>query len=352
MYLHKYKHYVILIYSKLFQEGFLMKNNVSNETALSVRSDKPLVVSDGTVKSNPASQPQQKQTKKKKKSPVVAIIIILAVLLVLAAAGFFGYKYYTNKVSEEILNDLTGTWVYDTATSDAGYMSFFGNDEVLIDGTTYNITASKTKLTLTAYDDTKAAIEYSHVGDELLLALGINNDYFESCEVTVSGTDAGVMLYRIDSNAYLDDVEILEKYYEQFPQYAVSDYLDSIVDWDSLEDIIGGDFSYEALEDYLGGIEDSESLESFITDFIIGDSSSDEATDDFDLSDLLTDYISGYIGDFGNEAGDYVGDAVDGSEIEEAADVMYDIYEFYNAITDEDASEEDILGAIGDLFGW
>lgn len=324
----------------------------TKETALSVQNPSTIA-----VKTEPApapsvpKQPEQNTKKaKKKKNPFIVVLIILLVLLVLGAAGFFGYKYYMFSASKNILSALTGTWVYDTGTPDAGYIAFFGNDDVVVDGNAYSVSATKNAFSFKK-DDAKLAVSYILNDDQLLLSLTEKNALLESCEMTISNTDAGVLLYRISDSYTLDTDLIGQAYVEQFPQYAsITDALNGLLDWDALmNDYQNGDFDFGNITDYLPEMDSPEDVQDYLDSFSDFYSGITNEEADFDFSDLAGQFLSDYIGNFGDEAGDYVSDSLDGTEAEDLAESLYDFWQYFQESSEEDSA----MGELWDnLFSW
>ncbi len=331
-----------------------MKNNssLSNETALSVQNNKTIAVKNESVPTYGQTQ-NQNQPKKAKKNTAANILIILSVLIVLALGAFFGYKLYTIKVSENILSDLRGTWVYDTASENAGYVAFFGNDDVVVDGTAYSVSATKKQLTFKREDKT-VPVSYILKNDQLLFSLTVENELFESCNMTISNTDAGVLLYRINDSYTLDTTLIQKAYIKQFPQYAsLLSSLDSIIDWGAMiEDYQDGEFDFNNISDYLPEVENAEDLQDYLDAFgtiYNGAASGSDTPADFDFSSVVGDFLSDYIGQFGDDAGNYVNDSLDGTDTEALAEGLYEAWQFFEAATEEDS---DFGEFIDNLFSW
>ncbi len=324
----------------------------TKETALSVQAPNTIAVNTDPAPTPPTpSAPKQAPAKtKKKKNPFIVALIIFLVVLFLAAAGFFGWKLYTFNVSKNVLSDLTGTWVYDTGTSNAGYIAFFGNDDVVVDGTAYSVSATKNEFSFKK-DNAKLPVDYIVNDDQLLLSLTENNALLDDCVMTISNTDAGVLLYRISDSYTLDTTLIGEKYVEQFPQYAsITDALGGLLDWDSLmEDYQNGNLDFSNISDYLPEMDSAEDVQDYIDAFGGFYSSITDENGDFDFSDFAGEFLSDYIGGIGEDAGNYVSDSLDGTEAEDFAGSLYDFWQFFQ----ESSEEDSVVGDFWDnLFSW
>ncbi len=327
-----------------------MKNNKGNTST--TQSSKSLAVTEKNnqiaVNSGYTVNTGTVKKEEKKKSHVGTVIIIALIILIAGAAAFFGYKYYTEKVSKEILADLTGTWIYDTGSAEAGYFEFRGNDEAMINGVVYNVTADKENLTFTENDEKGIEVGYQHNDEQLMLMLEVENELVESCVVTVSPSDVtGVLLYRISDSHSLDDETIQAAYTDKFPQYIEADVLDI------LGDIIGGDSEYGDLSDYLPYIEDSQALEDFFSTYASDAYEEYMAENDgeFDFSEFVSQYFS----DWGTTIGGQLADELDGTEVESFIEDIYGAWQIYEAL--EEGDYESILDSaedwgLGDWSDW
>lgn len=335
-----------------------MKEIKSNEKTLSVYDNTAIAKKSDPI---PAPKPAPvKIEKKKKKSPVVPIIIIVVSLLLLGAAGFFGYRFYAKNLSKDILSDFTGTWVYDTATEQPGYVSFLGNEDVVVNNTSYDVTATKKTLTFKNSEKDTVKVEYLIVDDNIFLSLPEENELLGTCNPTVNGTDAGIMLIKISDSHSLDEDTIKEKYYEQFPEnkpgnenFDLEGIIEGSVDWESLmDDFNNGSFNFDNIDDYLYSAGDNEALDDYLSgilgdnyeDYFSGDVSTEEA-----LGEIVGGFLEGYIDDFGGDVNNEVSDAFEDWGINDAYDNFNDYLDFYNQFSEEDIEAEDILDS---LFSW
>lgn len=325
-----------------------MKSN--KESRIAKRSDgepavrsknEQLAVSNGVADSNGG----EKVESGKKKSYVGMAIIIVLIILIAAAAAFFGYRYYKEKLSKDILSELTGTWIFDSGSAEAGYFEFRGNAEATVNGALYSVAADKEKLTFTA-EEKSVEVEYRHDGEQMMLMLGVENELIESCAVTVSDTDlSGVLLYRISDSHSLDSETIQAAYMDKFPEYITADISDI------LDIIIGEDYDYGDLEALLPEWEDMDSIEDFFSTYA-GDAYEEYMAENgtFDFSDFVSEYFS----DWGAAIGGMIADEIDGTEIEDFVEGVYGAWQIYEAL--EDGDYGDIFDSLDDWdwsnWGW
>ncbi len=334
--------------NKTVYGGFGVKSNEENRLAKrtgeapAVRDEsKQLAVSTGAAESG-----NNKETEKsKKKNHVGTIIVIVLIVLVTAAAAFFGYRYYVGKLSEDILSDMTGTWIFDTGSEEVGYFEFRGNSEVTVNGDLYSVTADKEKLTFTL-DERSTDVEYRLDGEQLMLMLDVENELLESCALTVSDSDlSGVLLYRISDSHSLDFRTIQAAYRDKFPEYIEADISDIL-------DIFGdGSFDYGELEALLPEWEDVDSIESFFSTYASDAYEEYMAeNDEFDFSEFVSEYFT----DWGAAIGGMIADEIDGTEVEDFIEGVYGAWQIYESL--EDGDYEDIFGSIEDWdwsdWGW
>ncbi len=333
-----------------------MNNNknvypVSNDKTLSVRNQ-----GDGRIAENngyvpPAKEPPVKADDGKKKNNAATIIIIVAVVLVIVAALFFGYKLYMAKVSKDILQDLTGTWVYDTGSEDAGVILFMGNEMADIDGVSVTVTADKEKLVFEKGEEGKIAVEYVRTGEQIMLALAVENKLLESCNVTAASDSdlTGVLLYRISDSYALAEEDIQAAYYDRFPEYIPISFDDV------LGDILSGDFDLGDISGYLPEVDSVDDLLDIYNQMnggSYGDYLDDFLSGEFDASDFVQDYLAG----LGEDLGEYIAGEIDGTETEEWIDSLYGLWDYYTGTTEEEPAgssegSTDDWGW-GDFFGW
>ncbi len=329
-----------------------MNNNesiykVSNETALSVQNkdNEKLAVNSGFTPppyKAPETKKPEPEKKAKKKVPVGTIIMIAVIVLLAAAVVFFGYMYFKDKVSKEIMADLTGTWIYDTGSENAGYVSFMGNETADVNGKTYTVTADKSKLVFKKGEDDKFGVEYSRDGEQLMLALNVGNELFgEDCAVTASPSDlSGILLYRISDSHSLTSEEISAAYLDRFPQYIKMDLNDlweglwggEIADWGDISGYLPElDSPEDLLELYDQFSNGSINYEDYLEGILGGDGG-------IDPSQYIQDYFAGLGEDIATE--------IDGTEAEEFLADMYEWWQYFEKM------EEGDYEGMTDSFDW
>ena len=326
---------------------------VSKETALSVKdnNDNKIAVNNGAIPT-PEPKPQKKQLPEaktepaKKKNYAGLIIMIVVIVLLAAAAVFFGYKYFTDKASKEILADLTGTWIYDTGSETPGYVSFLGNEQTEVNGVSYSVTADKNKLVFQRGSDEAFGVEYSRNGEQLMLALDVGNKLFgEECTVTASPSDLkGILLYRISDSHSLAEEDIKAAYLDRFPQYITYDLNDL---WNG---IMNGEVDFDDISGYLPEIDSAEDLLDIYNQFTggeYGEYIEGILGEGFDPSDYVYEYFSG----LGEEVGGYIAGEIDGTETEEIIGDLYQWWQMYEDIQEGDY--DSIMDYYGDwdLYG-